>query len=136
VLGRRVVVGGVADVVRGRGPGGSALPFMPAARLGGSLRYDARAWAVGADVRHAFAQRDVAADNAVAVRNPLDIATGAYTLVNLQASWTLPGRRTAHVLTLRVDNLLDVRYVDATSRIKAFGWNPGRNIAAGWRISY
>ncbi len=135
-LGRRLVLGGVADVVRGRGPGGSALPFMPAARLGSSLRWDARTWAVGADVRHTFAQRAVAAENVPAFRNPLDLATGDFTLVNLQASWTLPTKRMAHVLTVRVDNLLDVRYVDATSRIKAFGWNPGRNIVAGWRVQY
>lgn len=135
-LGRGLVAGVLADVVRGRGPGGSALPFMPAARVGGSLRWDTGRWAIGGDVRHAFAQRDVAAGNPVAIRNPLDVETGAYTLVNLQGAITLPGRRTVHALTIRIDNLLDARFVDATSRIKSFAWNPGRNIAIGWRIGY
>lgn len=135
-IGERLVVGVMGDVVRGRGPGGTALPFMPAARLGGSLRWDAGRVAIGGDVRHAFAQRTVAAANPAAVRNPLDVATGAYTLVNLQAALTLPGRRVVHALTLRVDNLLDARFVDATSRIKSFAWNPGRNVAIGWRLGY
>lgn len=135
-LGRGLVAGVLADVVRGRGPNGSALPFMPAARVGGSLRWDTGRWAIGGDVRHAFAQRDVAAGNPVAIRNPLDIETGAFTLVNLQAAITIPGRRAVHALTIRVDNLLDERFVDATSRIKSFAWNPGRNVAIGWRIGY
>jgi hypothetical protein len=32
-------------------------------------------------------------------------------------------------LTARVDNALDQKYADATSRIKTFALNPGRNIA-------
>ncbi|MCU0626526.1 MAG: TonB-dependent receptor [Gemmatimonadaceae bacterium] len=135
-LHRRLVLGVLADAVRGRGPDGTALPFMPAARVGGSLRWDAGRWLVGGDVRHVLAQTRVAADNPLAVRNPLDVATGAYTLLNLNGALTLPGRRTAHVLTLRIDNLLDVRYVDATSRIKSFGWNPGRNVALGYRLGF
>ena len=135
-IGRRLVVGAMGDVVRGRIGGGGALPFMPAARIGANARWDAGRWSVGGDVRHVLAQSAVAAGNVPALRNPLDVATGAFTLVNLQATLTLPGRRVAHVLTLRVDNLLDVRYVDATSRIKAFAFNPGRNIALGWRTGF
>lgn len=56
---RQVVVGAVADVVRGQFVGGSALPFLPSARVGGTLRWDSGRFYARGDVRHGFAQRRV-----------------------------------------------------------------------------
>jgi hypothetical protein len=45
----------------------------------------------------------------------------------------LPLRRTA--IATRGDNLADVLYRDASSRIKDFAPNPGRNISFLYRVS-
>jgi hypothetical protein len=46
----------------------------------------------------------------------------------------LPLRRTA--IATRGDNLADVLYRDASSRIKDFAPNPGRNISFLYRVSF
>lgn len=35
-----------------------------------------------------------------------------------------------------MDNLLDTRFADATSRIKAYTFNPGRNVAVVYRLGF
>lgn len=129
-LARHVVLGAMADAVRGRSTGGANLPFIPAARFGGSLRYDVGHWSVGGDARRVLKQTRVAADNTN------DVPTDSYTLLNLSGSWNVPSRRTLQTLTLRVDNLLDERFADATSRIKAFTFNPGRNVSLVYRLGF
>ena len=129
-LAHHLVIGAMADAMRGRAVNGTNLPFMPAARVGGSLRYDTGAWSAGGEARRVFRQSRVAADNSA------DVPTDSYTLVNLSGSWTLPSRRTLQTLTLRVDNLLDARFADATSRIKAFTFNPGRNVSLVYRLGF
>ena len=106
------------------------LPYIPAGRLGASLRYDNGRVSLGGDVRRVFAQDRVTGDE-------LDVATDAYTLLDLNASWlfTLAGRQ-VHSVTLRLDNALDEQYRDATSRIKRFAYNPGRNIALVYKVLY
>ena len=130
VVARRFVVGALADAVRGKGPDGTNLPFIPAARVGGSLRYDTGTWSIGGESRYIFDQTRVSADNA------RDVPTDSYSLVNLNASWTVPSRRTVQTITLRVDNLLDARFADATSRIKAYTFNPGRNVSLVYRLGF
>ena len=130
VVARRFVVGALADAVRGKGPDGTNLPFMPAARVGGSLRYDTGTWSIGGESRYIFRQTRVSADNA------RDVPTDSYSLVNLNASWSVPSRRTVQTITLRVDNLLDARFADATSRIKAYTFNPGRNVSLVYRLGF
>lgn len=127
---RHVVVGALADAVRGTGPSGSNLPFIPAARVGGSLRYDTGTWSVGGDARQVFKQTRVAADNDV------DVPTDSYTMLNLNASWTIVSKRAVQTFTARIDNLLDERYADATSRIKSFTFNPGRNFSLVYRLGF
>jgi outer membrane receptor protein involved in Fe transport len=39
-------------------------------------------------------------------------------------------------VTLRADNLLDERYADPTSRLKAIAPNPGRNFALVYRVLF
>ncbi len=127
---RHVVVGAVADAVRGRGPNDTNLPFIPAARFGGSLRYDTGTWSLGGDARRVFSQTRVAGDN------DTDVPTDSYTMLNLNASVTLGGRRSMQTITLRADNVLDAQYRDASSRIKAFAFNPGRNLSLVYRLGF
>jgi iron complex outermembrane receptor protein len=117
------------DLVRGSLTGGASIPFMPAARLGGSLRYDNGRWSVGGDLRHAFAQGQVSGGS-------VDIPTAAYTLANLSAGYQVIVDGLVHSLTLRVDNLTDARYYDASSRIKSFAPNPGRNVAMVYKVLF
>ena len=53
---RRVVLGATGDLVRGDFLAGGALPYLPPARLGALARWDDGRFAVGGEVRHAFAQ--------------------------------------------------------------------------------
>lgn len=123
----RTFVGAMGDVVRGRFQDGSPLPFMPAARVGGSARWDDGRLSVGGDVKHAFRQAKTPGD---------ELRTNAYTVVNLQAAWTVLLRHSLQTITLRVDNVGDVMYRDATSRIKAFAPNPGRNLSLVYRVTF
>lgn len=56
----RWVLGAMGDMTRGEFREGSALPFMPAARLGASARFDDGKRAAGVEARDAFAQERVA----------------------------------------------------------------------------
>ena len=129
-IARHVVLGALADMVRGQGPGGSNLPFIPAARLGGSLRYDTGSWSLGGDARQTFKQTRVSSDN------DTDVPTDSYTLMNVNASWTVVSKRVVQTFTARIDNVLDERYADATSRIKSFTFNPGRNFSLVYRLGF
>ena len=46
----------IGDIVRGRFTNGDNIPRMPAARLGGGLRYRAERWSASATVTHNFEQ--------------------------------------------------------------------------------
>ncbi|MDQ3388017.1 MAG: TonB-dependent receptor [Gemmatimonadota bacterium] len=124
---RHVVIGAMGDVIRGEFSGGSPLPFMPAARIGGSVRWDDGRYSVGTDVRRAFAQDRVEAN---------ELATNGYTLVDLSAGMTLLRSAQVHSITLRADNVFDVLYREATSRIKEFAPNPGRNLSLVYRVLF
>lgn len=130
----RVVAGLMGDLVRGRLESGDPLPFMPAARAGGRARYDDGHFSAGVSYRHAFAQDDVPA--AATDGDPSAIATAAYDLVDLSAGWTLIRGGLVHNITFRVDNALDKRYREATSRIKHFAFNPGRNVSLVYRVLF
>lgn len=127
----RHIVGGVmGDFTRATLKDGSNLPYIPAGRLGGSLRYDNGRLSIGGDARRVFAQNKTSGD-------ALDRATDAYTLLNLSASWIFSGKTsTVNSLTIRADNVLDEQYRDATSRIKSFAFNPGRNLSVVYKILF
>ncbi|HEU4565573.1 MAG TPA: TonB-dependent receptor [Gemmatimonadaceae bacterium] len=122
----RWVVGATGDVVRARDAVGSPLPFVPPARVGFSARYDDGVAQGGAGVRHAFAQGRVPAG---------EHRAGAYTLVDLHAGVRLQRGARVHSITLRADNVMNVLYRDATSRIKHVAPNPGRNVAVVYRVA-
>jgi iron complex outermembrane receptor protein len=130
-----VVLGAMGDVVRGEFKDSKVpLPFMPAARLGALVRYDNSKLSAGAEFRHAFAQNRV--PPAVSADDPAGIATDAYNLLNLSLGYNLVLRGQVNSITLRVDNVFDERYLDATSRLKTFAFNPGRNFALVYRLQF
>ena len=143
---RHVVLGTMGDLVRGTfGQGGDPLPLLPAARLAGSARYDDGHLSVGGELRHAFARTDVAAagscplagevDDATPVAC-VDLPTAAHTVVDLSTGYRLILGGYVHSVTLRADNVGDVRYYDATSRIKRFAPNPGRNVSLVYKLLF
>ena len=66
----------------------------------------------------------------------IDLPTPAYTVLNLSTGVTLVVGGLSHSLTLRADNVGDTRYFDASSRIKSFTANPGRNLSLVYRLLY
>ncbi|MCE9602606.1 MAG: TonB-dependent receptor [Gemmatimonadetes bacterium] len=128
-LGPSVVASVSGDLVRGEFDAGGALPFMPPARVGGGLRWERGRFSLAGDVRHAFAQDRVTGGS-------VDVATEAYTLLNLSAGTQWVVGNVLHGLTLRGDNVGDVRYFDSASRIKSFAPNPGRNISLVYQVRF
>jgi iron complex outermembrane receptor protein len=128
-------LGTMGDMVRGQlRDTKTPLSFITAARLGALARWDDGRYSLGAEYRHAFEQNRV--PPSAAEDDPAGLATRAYDLLDLSAGLALPlaGRITSNVL--RVDNALDERYVDATSRIKPFAFNPGGNVALVYRVLF
>ena len=124
---RHWVVGAMGDLVRARLAGGAPIPFMPAPRVGGSVRYERSAVSVETELRHSFPQEDVA-DN--------EFATDPYSLLDASLTYSLSLGGRQHTITLRGDNLLDAEYREATSRIKDFAPNPGRNLSLVYRVHF
>lgn len=131
---RGFVVGGMGDMVRGSLRDGTPLPFIPAARLGGLARWQRGQLTISGDYRHGFAQNRVPEE--AIEDDPSAVATEAYDLVNASVGYTLIGGGFVHSITLRVDNVFDEQYRDATSRIKQFALNPGRNFALVYRVLF
>jgi iron complex outermembrane receptor protein len=129
------VLGAMGDMVRGElKDSKEPLPFMPAARIGGLARWDNGRYSLGGEVRHGFKQDRV--PPAVSEDDPSGLATDAYTIVNLSAGLNLPFGDQVHAVTLRVDNVGNTKYRDATSRIKTFAYNPGRNVSLVYRVLF
>lgn len=128
---QRFVGGLMGDYVRASVRGtNEVLPFIPAGRIGASLRYDNGRVSAGGDVRRVFAQNRVTGDD-------FDVATPSYTLLDLNATWLFTvGGKQVHSMTLRVDNATDAQYREATSRIKRFAFNPGRNLSLVYKLLY
>lgn len=129
-----VVLGAMGDMVRGTLEDGTALPFIPAARLGGSARWEGRRLSLGSELRHGFAQRRVPPPSTEG--DPSAIPTGDYTVLDLSVGYTLTLGGRLHSIMLRADNVTDERYVDATSRIKSFAFQPGRNFALVYKVLF
>ncbi|MBA3579050.1 MAG: TonB-dependent receptor [Gemmatimonadaceae bacterium] len=130
----RIVAGFMGDLVLGRLKSDEPLPFMPATRAGARARYDDGRFSAGFDYRHVFAQDDVPV--AATEDDPSAVATAAYDLLDLSAGWTLIRGGLVHNITFRLDNALDKRYREATSRIKHFAFNPGRNVSLVYRVLF
>ena len=125
VVGGDFVLGLMGDLVRGDFIDGGPLPFMPAARVGGSARWDNGTYSVGVEARHAFAQ-----DRAQVAA----FRTDAYTLLNGSAGLSLRRGARIHSIVLRMDNVLDEEYREPTSRLLVP--SPGRNLSLVYRILF
>ncbi len=121
------VLGAMGDVIDGQFRSDAPLPFLPSGHLGGTARWDDGKFSVGGTVRRAFAQNEVPEN---------EFATPAYTLIDLSGSYSLTVAGRVNTLTLRADNVLDERYREATSRIKDFAPNPGRNLSLVYRVLF
>jgi iron complex outermembrane receptor protein len=130
----KFVLGVTGDAVRGRFTDGEPLPFIPAARLGGIARWEGSRLSIDGDYRHVFAQNSV--PDPMGDEDPAAVATGAYDLFNLSGTYSFAARGLTHAITLRVDNLFDTEYREATSRLKSFALGAGRNISLGYRLLF
>lgn len=131
---RRLVAGVMGDVVRGTFAGGTPLPYMPPARLGALSRYDDGKWSFSAEYRHGFEQTRVPA--AATTDDPAAVATGSYEMVNVSAGYSFTAAGHVSSVLLRGDNILDEKYRDASSRIKNFAFNAGRNLSLVYRLLF
>ncbi|MEO8561651.1 MAG: TonB-dependent receptor [bacterium] len=130
-----LVLGGMGDLVYGQLTAtNTPLPFIPASRLGGLARWSNGGFSASTEYRHAFAQDRV--PPSVSEDDPAALATAAYDLLDLSVGFTIPAGGRLNSIVLRMDNALDEKYVDATSRIKTFAMNPGRNIALVYKLLF
>ena len=128
-VGHDIVLGLMGDFVRGEfTTAREFLPFFPAPRAGVNARWSSGPWTLGGDLRYAHAQSRVTGG--------ADVATSSYTLANLQGSYTLSLGGLVHTISVRIDNLGDVSYRDAASRIKSFAPATGRNVALSYRVLF
>jgi iron complex outermembrane receptor protein len=129
-----IVLGAMGDMVRGAFKDGTPLPFIPAARLGGSARWDNGRFSLGGELRHGFKQDRV--PSATSEEDPAAIATDAFTVLDLSVGFTVVGGDRTHSIVLRADNVTDARYADATSRLKSFAYQPGRNFGVVYKVLF
>lgn len=116
----------MGDVVHAELRDGTPLSFMPPARLGGEVRWDDGTYSAGWQVHREFRQDRIGA----AGESP----TEAHTIFRLSAGVRKRQGRLTHSLALRGDNLTNEPHREATSRIKDFAPNPGRNISLVYRV--
>lgn len=136
VVAPNVVLGALGDFVRGDFVDGGPLPFMPPAHLGGSARWDNGRFSAGTELRHAFEQDRTSQPNCLSGPGCVDVPTPAYTLLEVDAGLNVINAGRVHNIVFRVSNLLNRRYYDATSRIKDFAPNPGRNISLVYKVLF
>lgn len=125
---RSLVLGALGDYVHASQADGTPLSYMPPPRLGGSVRWDDGALALGADLHHEMRQGRVGA----AAERP----TPAHTILRVSAGIRFPFAGLQHSITLRGENLTDELHREATSRIKDFAPGAGRNVALLYRVIF
>lgn len=128
VIAGGLVAGVGGDVIRADRDGGGTIPFLPPARGFATLRWDDGARLLGGGVRHAAARTRISEGD--------ETPTGGYTLVDLEAGIRFRSGGALHSLVIRAENAGDALYRDATSRIKDFAPNPGRNVALLYRVRF
>ena len=120
-----------ADAVRGTNQAtGEPLPLVPPARaaLGAELHRAALGW-----VDRAYAGAEVEVATRQTRLNPLDVATAAYTVLNLSGGFVRPMLGRVGRVDLTIRNATNVSYRSFLSRYKEFALDPGRNVVV--RIS-
>lgn len=116
----------MGDMIRAELRDGTPLSYIPPTRLGTELRWDNGTISLGATIHHEFRQDRV---------GPADERpTDAHTILRLATGIRRRIGSTTHSLTLRGDNLTNQLHREATSRIKDFAPNPGRNVSLLYRL--
>ncbi len=116
------------DAVRGsRLADGVALPQMPPPRARLATEVDRGLWWVGTSARGVAAQRRV---------DPNERASEGYVLLGMEGGLRL-SPSLDHIVSLRVDNVLDTAYRDHLSRVQGRDAPmPGRNVALTYRVMW
>lgn len=126
--GRRLVLTLIGDIVRATLRDGTPLSYIPPARLGAELHWDDGALSLGGGLHRAFRQDRI---------GPADeLPTPTHTNFRLSAGIRKQVGGMTHSLSLRGDNLGNSLHREATSRIKDFAPNPGRNLALSYRVYF
>ena len=128
VVAGSLVAGLGGDVVSADREGGGTIPFLPPARVFLGIRWDDGARLLGVRVRRAAARTRISEGD--------ETPTDGYTLVDLEVGVRMSVGGTRHSLTVRVDNVGNALYRDASSRIKDFAPNPGRNVGVVYRVGF
>ncbi|HEX6372470.1 MAG TPA: TonB-dependent receptor [Longimicrobium sp.] len=123
-----LVLGISGDLLHARHADGTPLSFMPPPRVGGFARWDNGRWSLGGEVHHEVRQTRIGA----AGESP----TQAHTVARLDTGVRFTHAGLVHSLTLRGENLGNELHREATSRIKEWAPNPGRNIALVYRVLF
>ena len=123
-----VALGLNGDLLHARHADGTPLSYMPPPRIGGFARWDDGRWSLGGEVHHELRQTRVG----IAGESP----TPAHTVVRLDAGVRITRGGLVHSLTLRGENLGNELHREATSRIKEWAPNPGRNLALVYRVLF
>ena len=121
----------VADLARSENQNtNEPIPRTPAARLGGSLRYQSKHWDFFLDANHYFA---VTEDDVTQLQ---ELPTEAYTLVNAGFSYR-PGNDPGNLqLSIRFNNLLDADARSHTSFRKDTSPQPGFGTSVDLRYQF
>ena len=106
------------------------IPRMPPLRFGGRLEWSTDRFTAGIEVRHATSQ-----DRVKPAPRP-ELPSGSYTMVNADASWTLPVKSQELTFFLRATNLLNEEARVSTSFRKDVAPLPGRGLMVGVRHEF
>lgn len=123
-------IGLSGDYLRAGQIDGPPLSYMPSPRIGASTEWLGSRFSLGGDLQHRFAQKRTGVGAAVEPTTP------AYTLIRLTGGWTLRLGEREHALTVRIDNLTNQLFREATSVTKGYAPGPGRNLALIYRAAW
>ena len=123
-----LALGVSGDLLHARQADGTPLSFMPPPRVGGFARWDNGTWSLGGEMHHELRQERVGSAQ--------ESVTPAHTVMRLDAGLRFHRGGLVHSVTLRADNLANELHREATSRIKEFAPNPGRNLALVYRVLF
>jgi iron complex outermembrane receptor protein len=108
---------------------GQPLPRMPPSKVNAGINWSMGPWAARAEVVYAAAQNRVPDD---------DLATPAYTLVNLSASYRLKLQGTESFIFAKLNNVGNELAYNATSiaTVRPLAPLPGRGLMVGLRMAF
>jgi iron complex outermembrane receptor protein len=101
---------------------------MPPARIGGLVQWERGVFSVGGDMHHEFRQDRVGSAE--------ELPTDPHTFVRLNAGVRVLRGGMVHSVSVRGENLGNSLHREATSRIKEFAPNAGRNVALVYRVFF